>query len=147
MSKNHELNDLKLREQTAFQHKQAAWSAFAEARDRASTAHAAMESAWQARIAAREEMNREFEAMQQSSARYREVWDEYGRIRDAHSAEIERLRSEADYEHQQMVECFERASDCYESGSKAEAPYWSQQGREHQERRNDLNEAISQLCT
>ena len=146
MSKNHELDDLKRRGQAAFQHKQSTWSAFAEARDRASAAHAAMESAWQARIAAREEMNREFEAMQQSSACYREVWDEYGRIRDAHSAEIERLRSEADYEHQQMVECFERASDCYESGSKAEAPYWSQQGREHQERRNDLNEAISQLC-
>lgn len=146
MSKNHELDDLKRREQAAFQHKQAAWNAFAEARDRASAAHAAMESAWQARIAAREEMNREFEAIQQSSARYRGVWDEYGRIRDAHSAEIERLRSEADYEHQEMVECFERASDCYESGSKAEAPYWSQQGREHQERRNDLNEAISQLC-
>lgn len=78
--------------------------------------------------------------------KYREVWDEYRRIRDENNYEIERLRTEADFEHQEMIDCFERASDCYEYGDKSEAPYWSQQGYNHKDHRDGLNEEVSRLC-
>lgn len=146
MSRNHELDSLKSREQDAFQRKQDAFQYYAEARDRCREAHDAMQAAWEDRCAAREEMNREYEAMQRASENYREVWDEYRRIRDANNYEIERLRSEADYEHQQMIDHFEQASNCYEYGDKSEAPYWSSQGHNHKDRRNQLNEEISRLC-
>lgn len=91
-------------------------------------------------------MNREYEELQRASENYREVWDEYGRIRDTNNYEIERLRSEADSEHQQMIDCFEQASSCYEYGNKSEAPYWSSQGHEHKNRRDDIHEEVSKLC-
>lgn len=146
MSRNPELNALKSREQEAFSRKQAAFQRYAEIRDRCKETHDMMEEAWEIRCSAREEMNREYEEMQKSSEHYREVWDEYGRIRDRNNYEIERLRAEADSEHQEMIDCFGRASDCYEHGDKSEAPYWSQQGRKHKERRNSINEEVKRLC-
>lgn len=146
MSRNHELDYLKSAEQEAFNRKQAAWQTYARLRDECNAAHDAMEAAWQERVAAKEDMNREYDEMQSSSQRYREVWDEYGRIRDSKQYEIDRLRAEADSEHQQMVDCFEQASSCYEYGDKSEAPYWSQQGHEHKDRRDSLNEEVKQLC-
>ena len=146
MSRNYELDSLKSREQDAFQRKQAAFQRYADARDRCNEAHDAMQTAWEERVGAKEEMNREWEEMQRTSENYREVWDEYNRIRNQNNYEIERLRAEADSEHQEMINCFERASDCYESGDKSEAPYWSQQGHEHKDRRNSINEEVSRLC-
>lgn len=146
MSKNYELDSLKSREQDVFQRKQTAFQHYADAKDRCSEAYDAMQTAWEERCSAREEMNREYEAMQRASENYREVWNEYGRIRDGNNYEIERLRAEADYEHQQMIDCFERASSCYEYGDKTEAPYWSSQGHDHKDRRDDINEEVSRLC-
>lgn len=90
-------------------------------RERANLAYDEMQDAWRERCDAREEMNREYEALQIASNHYREVWDEYGRIRDANNARIESLRYEADNEHRMMRECFDRASDAYEYGDKSEA--------------------------
>ncbi len=146
MPRNYELDYLKSREQDAFSRKQTAFQHYADARDRCNEAHAAMQIAWEERCSAREEMNREYEEMQRASENYREVWDEYGRIRNEKQYEIDRLRADADYEHQSMIDCFEKASDCYEYGDRSEAPYWSQQGHEHKDRRNELNEEISRLC-
>lgn len=146
MPRNYELDSLKSREQEAFRRKQEAFQHYAEVRDRCSEAYDAMQAAWEERCSAREEMNREYEEMQRASENYREVWDEYGRIRDANNYEIERLRSEADSEHQQMIDCFEQASSCYEYGDKSEAPYWSSQGHEHKDRRDDIHEEVSRLC-
>lgn len=146
MSRSYELDSLKSREQDAFRRKQTAFERYADARDRCNAAHDIMQSAWEERCSTREEMNREYERMQNASENYREVWDEYGQIRDANNYEIERLRAEADYEHQQMVDCFERASDCYEYGDKSEAPYWSQQGHDHKDRRDSVNEEVRRLC-
>lgn len=146
MSRNYELDSLKSREQDVFQRKQAAFQHYAEARDRCNEAHDNMQSAWEERCYAREEMNREYEAMQGTSENYREVWDEYEKIRDQNNYEIEHLRAEADSEHQEMIDCFERASDCYENGDKSEAPYWAQQGHDHKDRRDNINEEVSRLC-
>ena len=145
MPRNHELDSLRSREQDAFQRKQIAFGRYREARDRCNEAHDIMQSAWEERCSAREEMNREFEAMQRASENYREVWDEYGRIRDANNARIESLRYEADSEHQMMKDCFERASAAYEYGDKSEAPIYAAEGHEHRNRRDELNEEVGIL--
>lgn len=105
-----------------------------------------MQSAWNERVSARDVMNREYEAMQNDNNNYRAVWDEYGRIRDYNNAKIEGLRSEADYEHREMIRCFDQASSCYQYGDKSEAPYWSEQGHSHKNLRDQLNYQISELC-
>ena len=146
MPKSYELDSLKSAEQDAFERKQRAWKIYADLRESCSNAHDEMESAWRERVAAREEMNSEFESMSQARELSAQIWDEYGRIRDSNNYEIERLRAEANSEHQQMTECFERASECYQFGDKSEAPYWSQQGHDHKERRDELNEEVRKLC-
>ena len=146
MPRNYELDSLKSREQDAFQYKQTAFQRYAEARDRCSEAYNVMQAAWEERNSAKEEMNREWKEMRKASENYREVWDEYGRIRDRNNDEIERLRVEADCEHREMIDCFDRAGDCYEYGDKSEAPYWSSQGHDHKDRRNSINEEVSRLC-
>lgn len=146
MSRNYELDSLKSREQDAFQRKQAAFQRYKEAKDRASDIHDEMESAWQERSSAREEMNHEYEEMQRNSEYYREVWDEYGRIRDDNNSRIESLKWEADREHQEMISCFDQASSEYEYGDKSMAPVYSQEGHEHKERRDEINAEISELA-
>lgn len=139
------LDPLKTREQDAFHRKQEAYQRYKEAKDRASTAHDIMQSAWEERCRTREFMNHEYEVMKASSEHFRATWDEYGRIRDANNSRIESLRYEADREHEEMKACFDRASDAYEYGDKAEAPIYSAEGHDHKERRDQLNAEISAL--
>lgn len=144
--RNQDLDALKTREQDAFSLKQNAWKKYDEAKTRCSELHDAMQSAWNERVSARDVMNREYEAMQNDNNNYRAVWDEYGRIRDYNNAKIEDLRSEADYEHREMIRCFDQASSCYQYGDKSEASYWSEQGHSHKNLRDQLNYQISELC-
>lgn len=144
--RNQDLDALKTREQEAFSFKQNAWKKYDEAKTRCSELHDTMQSAWNERVSARDVMNHEYEAMQNDNNNYRAVWDEYGRIRDYNNAKIESLRSEADYEHREMIRCFDQASSCYQYGDKSEAPYWSEQGHSHKNLRDQLNCQISELC-
>lgn len=144
--RSQDLDALKTREQEAFSLKQNAWKKYDEAKTRCSELHDAMQSAWNERVSARDVMNHEYEAMQNDNNNYRAVWDEYGRIRDYNNAKIESLRSEADYEHREMIRCFDQASSCYQYGDKSEAPYWSEQGHSHKNLRDQLNCQISELC-
>lgn len=144
--RNQDLDALKTIEQEAFSLKQNAWKKYDEAKTRCSELHDAMQSAWNERVSARDLMNHEYEAMQNDNNNYRAVWDEYGRIRDYNNAKIESLRSEADYEHREMIRCFDQASSCYQYGDKSEAPYWSEQGHSHKNLRDQLNCQISELC-
>ena len=105
-----------------------------------------MQSAWDERTRAREHMNCEFEARQSAYSHRDSVWDEYGRIRDYNNSRIESLKYEADAEHRAMQDCFEQASNAYQYGNKSEAPYYSQQGHEHKDRRDALNAEISELA-
>ncbi len=146
MSRNYELDSLKSREQDAFRRKQVAFKHYVEAKDRCKAAYDTMRAAWEERCSARDELNREYENLQKISENYQNVWDEYAQIRDDNNYEIKRLRSEADYEHQQMIDCFERASNCYEYGDKSEAPYWSSKGHDHKDRRDSINEEVRRLC-
>lgn len=144
--RNQDLDALNTIEQEAFSLKQNAWKKYDEAKTRCSELHDAMQSAWNERVSARDLMNHEYEAMQNDNNNYRAVWDEYGRIRDYNNAKIESLRSEADYEHREMIRCFDQASSCYQYGDKSEAPYWSEQGHSHKNLRDQLNYQISELC-
>lgn len=145
MSRNGELDSLKAKEQEAFRQKQAAYQRYDEAKKLTDSAYINMQSAWNDRCSAREVMNSEYEAMQASNSNYREVWDEYSRIRDDNNARIQRLRSDSDYEHRMMQDCFERASFAYTSGDKAEASSLSAEGRSHKERRDSINAEVSSL--
>ena len=145
MSRNGELDSLKAKEQEAFRQKQAAYQRYEEAKKLTNSAYINMQSAWNDRCSAREVMISEYEAMQASNSNYREVWAEYSRIRDDNNARIQRLRSDSDYEHRMMQDCFERASFAYTSGDKAEASSLSAEGRSHKERRDSINAEVSSL--
>jgi hypothetical protein len=146
MSRNLELDRLKTRQQSLFEQKQAAFQSFKDLQEQTNIAYNAMQSAWDERTCTREHMNREFEARQSAYSRRDFVWDEYGRIRDCNNSRIESLKYEADAEHYAMQNCFEQASNAYQYGDKSEAPYYSQQGYEHKDRRDALNAEISELA-
>lgn len=146
MSRDYELDRLRSEEQSLFQAKQSAWQRWHDAQERTNAAYDLSQEAWNTRVSAKETMSHEYNQMVRNSDNYRDVWDEYGRIRDYNNSCIESLKSEADYEHQQMQECFNQASLAYESGDKASAPYYSQLGHEHKDRRNELNAEISELA-
>ncbi len=145
MPRNPELDRLKAEQQSLFERKQIAFQRFKDLRDQTNAAHDIMQSAWEERTRARDHMNREFEARKSAYEHRDAVWDEYGRIRDHNNSRIESLRYEADNEHRAMQDCFERASNAYQHGDKSEAPYYSQEGYEHKECRDELNAEISEL--
>lgn len=139
-TRKNELDSLKAREQDAFERKQAAFKRYADAMDRCNEAYKTMQAAWEKGCSAKEKMNSEYDNLKN----FRVVWDEYGKIRDENNREIERLRVQANSEHQTMIYCFKKARDCYISGDHS--PYWSKHGKDHEKRRDILNAEISRLC-
>ena len=146
MLRNPELDRLKSRQQSLFEQKQAAFQRFKDLQEQTNVAYRTMQACWDERVRARERMNREFEAMQSTYSCSDSVWSEYTRIRDRNNSKIESLKYEADIEHRAMQECFDEASSAYQYGDKSDAPYFSQQGYEHRDRRNALNAEISELA-
>lgn len=145
MLKDDELSLLESIKQRKYEEKQAAWEVYADLRERCGNAYSAMQDAWQELAFARDEMNREYEKMQKASECYRQVWDEYGKIRDSNNDTIKSLQDEASSEHRQMADCFEHARVSYEYGDKSEAPVWSRRGYVHKKRRDELNCEIQKL--
>lgn len=146
MSRNPELDRLKAEQQSLFEQKQAAFQRFKDLQEQTNRAHDTMQATWEERSRAREHMNREFEARRSAFSHRDSIWEEYGRIRDYNNSRIESLKYEADAEHRAMQDCFEQASNAYQYGDKSEAPYYSQQGHEHKNRRDELNAQISELA-
>ena len=146
MPRNPELDKLKAEQQSLFEQKQAAFKRFKDLQEQTNAAYDVMQSAWDERTRTREHMNREYEARRSAYSHRDSVWDEYGRIRDYNNSRIESLKYEADAEHRAMQDCFEQASNAYQYGDKSEAPYYSQQGHEHKNRRDMLNAEISELA-
>ncbi len=146
MSRNPELDRLKAEQQSLFEQKQIAFQRLKDLQERTNAAHDIMQSAWDERTRAREHMNREFEARRSAYSHRDLIWDEYGRVRDYNNSKIESLKHKADTEHRAMQNCFEQASNAYQYGNKSEAPYYSQQGHEHKDRRDELNAEISKLA-
>lgn len=139
------LTDLKNNSQELFQKKQDAWNTYAKIRDQVAKAHETMLLAWDERVAAREKMNEAYGHLQQSIENCRTIWGNYSQIRDERNALIEKLRTEQEAERQQMVACFNQASNAYDQGDKAKAPVFAEEGRKHQERRNSLSAQINEL--
>lgn len=146
MPKNHDLDLLKQQEQTAFEKKQRLWQLYSDAKDRTSLAYEAMQRGWEEQQSTRDEMNREWDEIQRAKAHNESIWDDYHRTKDSLGYQISSLKNEADSEHSEMQHCFDSASDAYEYGNKADAPYWSQQGHYHKDRRDALNGDVSRLC-
>ena len=146
MLRNPELDRLKSRQQSLFEQKQAAFRRFKDLQEQTNVARRTLQACWDERVHARECMNHEFEAMQSAYSCRDSVWGEYTQIRDRNNSKIESLKHEADIEHRAMQECFDDASSAYQYGDKSEAPYYSQQGYEHRDRRNALNAEISELA-
>lgn len=146
MSRNPELDRLKAEQQSLFEQKQAAFQRFKDLQEQTNSAHDAMQAVWEERTRARERMNSEFEARKSAYDNRNSVWNEYARIRDYNNSRIESLKYEADAEHRAMQDCFERASNAYQYGNKSEAPYYSQEGHEHKDHRDELNAEISELA-
>ncbi len=82
MSRDYELDRLKSEEQSLFQAKQAALARWHDAQERANAAYNLSQEAWNARVSAKETLSYEYNQMVQSSENYRDVWDEYGHIRE-----------------------------------------------------------------
>ncbi|MEY8493395.1 DUF1771 domain-containing protein [Lachnospiraceae bacterium 29-91] len=146
MSRNYELDRLKVEQDIAFQRKQEAFHDYNLARERANAAHDVMQNAWEERVRTREKMNQEFENRKSAFEHHDSVWENYKHIRDYNNSRIESLKYDADSEHHAMQDCFDRASTEYEYGNKSEAPVLAQEGHEHKERRNELNAEISALA-
>ena len=142
---NHELDRLRTAEQEAFKRKQVLFQSYVDAKTLASDAHDIMDAAWQERSQARDEMNREYEAMQASYERNSQIWEDYRNLRDYNNSQIDSLRHEADYEHREMIRCFDQASSEYEYGDKSAAPAYASEGHEHKDRRDELNSEIGVL--
>lgn len=137
---------LQSQERKAYHQRQTAFKKYAVARDKCSKAYDAMQSAWNERESTRKTLNREYKAMKETSARFREVWNGYENVSEGYKADVTRLRELANTEHYEMIDCFKKATDCYLSGDKASASEWSQKGHAHKERRNELNSEVGKLC-
>jgi hypothetical protein len=113
---------------------------------RTNAAHEAMEEAWQDRLLTKEQMLIEFRALEALEEENKELWDAYEKIREYASPRIEQLRDESNVEHEEMKKCFDQASLEYERGNKKLCSSLSKEGREHQRKRNLLNDEVSTLC-
>ena len=146
MTKSRELDKIRSDERAAFSRKYTALKKYQNMKERVGVAYGKMQGAWNSRIEAKEKMDIEFDKMQISSDRYNEVWSEYGKIRDQNNAVIESLMFQADFEHIEMKRCFEWANREYERGEKSMASVYSQEGRDHKARRDELNAEVGRLC-
>ncbi len=145
MSQDYLLEQLRQTRQRAFDRKQEAFANYQVLRDRANNLFAALQQANQEYDDARARMNSEFSRLKNYRDHHDSVWQDYSHRRDRLIGEIEDLRDRADQAHAQMGDCFERAHNEYEYGNKAEAAYWSAQGKSCRETRDDLNAQVQQL--
>jgi len=145
MSQDYLLEQLRQTRQRAFERKQEAFANYQVLRDRANNLFAALQQANREYDDARARMNSEFSHLKSCRDHHDSVWQDYSQIRDRLLGRIEDLRDRADQAHAQMGDCFDRAHSEYEYSNKAEAAYWSAQGKSCRETRDELNAQVQQL--
>lgn len=118
-----------------------------EAKRATNEAYDAMQAAWAEVSSARSKMNDAYNERQAQLERNDEIWNDYTRERDRLNDEIGRLRDEADDEHRAMCDCFDKASEAYDNHDGASAKQYSEEGHEHKDRRNELNEEVHDLVS
>lgn len=74
------------------------------------------------------------------------LWENYKQYCKENSTAIESNRKKADEEHKEMVKAFEDAHQKYEEGDGALAKGLSNEGYDHQAKRDRLNELVQKLC-
>lgn len=132
-------------EEKSYRRKQKAYHEYADLKAQTDCAYDEMEDAWRERQHRMKILNREFERLQRVQNHSRDVWDEYGKIRDDNNSQINELRIRADQEHQEMRKCFDRANYEFEHGDKSKAANYSQEGYEHRDLRDKLNAELGRL--
>ncbi len=146
MSRNPELDRLKLEQQSFFEQRQVVFQKFMDLQKQTNVVYDTMQACWEERVRARERMNHEYEVMQSTRSSRDFIWGAYMQIRDRNNSRIESLKHEADAEHRAMQKCFDEVSRVYLYGDKADAPYFSRRGYEHRDRCNALDAEISELA-
>jgi len=118
MSRNPELDRLKIAQDTAFQRKQDAYQV--------------QQRAWERRSSAREVMNRAYDVKQRAWEAQDAAWQELSRIRNTHGPRIEWLKGQQEAAYQNMKQAFENASSAYARHDGASASSYSAEGRRYQ---------------
>lgn len=145
MMSNSELDRLKSEEDAAFNRKQEAYKRYQEAKKRTDAAYQEQQASWNKVTIARNEMNRAYDERQYTRRNNDNVWSEYKRIRDNNNSQITYLKAQADSLYSNMKNAFERASDAYNYGNKADAKIYSNEGKDYQAQLKSVNAQISRL--
>jgi multidrug resistance efflux pump len=135
-----EIDRLKAALNQAFSAKQTAFDRMKPLGDRRHALKEEMDASWNKVQSARTEMNSAHERQQFS-------WEVYKSEHDRISTQIDAATKSADDAHEAMKNCFDRAHDAYAYGSKADAAYYSSEGKEYRERRNDFNAEKARLIS
>jgi len=138
MPRNPEIDRLKGMSDQAFTAKQTAYDRMKPLGQHRSELKDQMDASWEEVQSARSDMNSAYERQQQE-------WEAYRRERDDISAQINAVKQDADNAHEAMKDAFERASDAYENGDKASAPFYSQEGKDYRYERDNYNAEKARL--
>ena len=145
MMSNSELDRLKSEENVAFNRKQEAYKRYQEAKKRTDAAYQEQQASWNKVTIARNEMNRAYDERQYTRRNNDNVWSEYKRIRDNNNSQITYLKVQADSLYSNMKNAFDRASDAYNYGNKADAKIYSNEGKDYQSQLKSVNAQIGRL--
>ena len=140
MPKNLEIDRLKEVSDKTFLTKQAAYDHMKSLGQQRHDIKEQMDISWDEVISARNEMNSAYERQQNE-------WEVYRDERNAISLQIDSVSRDADRAHESMKDAFERASDAYNNGDKASAPFYSQEGRDYQYERDSFNAEKARLIS
>lgn len=140
MPRNPEIDRLKGASDQAFNAKQAAYDRMKPLGQRRRDLKDRMDASWDRVISARTEMNSAYERQQSE-------YETYRRERDSISAQIDSVARDADRAHENMKSAFQRASDAYEYGDKASAPFYSQEGKNYRYERDSFNAEKARLIS
>ncbi len=145
MTRNSELARLKELKQEAFRKKQETYRKFIDLSSQTNDAYDEMQQLWGVCCSTHEEMQSEYDSMKACSENYQAIWSQYSSVRELNNSRIQQLRYDADSEHQSMISAFEQASYEYQYGDKSMASVYSEQGRSHRNRRDELNHEVQYL--
>lgn len=127
MSRDVELDRLKLEQDIAFQGKQSAWQA--------------QDDAWKQRQSAREALDRAYHDKQAAYDQQQHAWEQLQGVRSRNGSRIDSLNSQQEAAFQNMKDAFERASSAHEAHDGASARAYADEGHRY---KDDSQEAVTE---
>ena len=140
MPRNPEIDRLKAVSDQSFSAKQAAYGRMKSLGQQRYDLKEQMDINWGKVASARSEMNSAYERQQSE-------WEVYRDERNAVSLQIDSVARDANNAHEAMKDAFERASDAYNNGDKASAPFYSQEGKDYRYERDSFNAEKARLIS